>query len=135
MNFQEPCLDLVRAAVKAALTIEAQTPNQKHAYMAKPNTDRFERLFDEATKQTVWQKGQPVQGYDSVQYRKDTCGAWMEYKEHGNVNSARGWEIDHVKPKAANGGDELANLQPLNWENNRFKSDNYPNWTCKVKHS
>jgi hypothetical protein len=40
----------------------------------------------------------------------------------------------HKKPKAANGGDEPANLQPLNWENNRLKSDNYPNWTCKVKH-
>ena len=103
--------------------------------MATPNTNRQDRSFDEATKQAVWQKGQIVHGYDANQFRKDRCGAWMEYKEHGNVNSPRGCEIDHDRPKAAGGGDELSNLQPLNWENNRHKGDNYPNWTCKVKHT
>jgi hypothetical protein len=26
----------------------------------------------------------------------------------------------------------LNNLQPLQWENNRHKGDNYPNWSCKI---
>lgn len=113
----------------------APKTKKKDATMATHNTNKEGRSFDEATKQAVWQKGQAVTGYDANQFRKDTCGAWMEYKEHGNVNSPRGWEIDHVRPKAAGGGDELSNLQPLNWENNRHKGDNYPNWTCKVKHA
>lgn len=29
--------------------------------------------------------------------------------------------------------DDLSNLQPLQWENNRHQGDNYPDWTCKVK--
>jgi CRISPR-associated protein Cmr1 len=28
------------------------------------------------------------------------------------------------------GPDDLWNLQPLQWENNRGKSDNWPNWSC-----
>ena len=102
--------------------------------MANPNTDQKDRFFDEATKQAVWQKGRAVTGYDSTQFRKDICGAWMEYREHGNVKSLLGWEIDHIQPKADNGSDELHNLQPLNWENNRHKADNFPNWSCKVSH-
>lgn len=101
--------------------------------MNKPNTDTLGRSFDEATKIAVWQKGQPVQGYDATQIRQDPCGAWMVYKEHGNVSSPHGWEVDHQKPKVAGGGDELSNLQPLHWQNNRHKSDDYPHWTCAVK--
>jgi len=42
-----------------------------------------------------------------------------------------GWEVDHIKPVSRGGGDELENLQPLQWENNRFKDDNWPQWQCK----
>lgn len=44
-----------------------------------------------------------------------------------------GWEIDHIKPSSLGGSDGLYNLQPLQWENNRSKSDNWPHWSCKVK--
>jgi hypothetical protein len=36
-----------------------------------------------------------------------------------------------IRPVAAGGGDELENLQPLQWENNRHKSDLWPQWACK----
>jgi 5-methylcytosine-specific restriction endonuclease McrA len=100
--------------------------------MSERNRDKYGRPFDEATKRAVWQKGQTVQGYDATQYRKDACSAWMEYKEHGNVNTDRGWEIDHIYPKSAGGSDELANLQPLHWKNNRSKGDSTGQWQCEV---
>lgn len=76
----------------------------------------------------VWNKGTVVTGYDPSRYRKDKCGWWIEYSKHGKTEQY-GWEIDHIKPVALNGGDELSNLQPLHWENNRKKGDTYP-WNC-----
>ena len=50
----------------------------------------------------------------------------MKYSEHGNTNSNNGWEIDHIKPSAKSGSDDLDNLQALQWENNHRKGDEYP---------
>lgn len=84
----------------------------------------------------VWQKGAVVPGYDARRFRKDRCGAWMEYDKHGdNAPGGNGWEIDHLKPVAKGGTDELGNLQPLQWENNRGKGDDWPNWSCTTKAS
>ena len=59
--------------------------------------------------------------------RKDGCGAWIQWNLHGDTTeNGSGWEIDHFKPVAKDGGDELSNLQPLQWQNNRKKSDDYP---------
>ena len=30
-------------------------------------------------------------------------------------------------------GDDLSNLQPLQWENNRYKGDDFPHWYCKIR--
>ena len=80
----------------------------------------------EFIKKVVWNMGHAVLGYDSNQYRKDCAGAWMCYNEYGNIKSPFGWEIDHIKPLAANGADAINNMQPLQWQNNRTKADSYP---------
>lgn len=84
--------------------------------------------------QEVWEKGKIVPPNDADVYRKDKCGAWIKRSMFGNSSSSlsMGWEIDHIKPESKGGGHELSNLQPLQWENNRYKGDNYPNWDCKV---
>ncbi len=85
--------------------------------------------FDQAQVKAVWSKGSVINGYDPAIWRYDICGAVMKYSDYGNTNSKHGWEIDHIKPVAKGGSDDLANLQPLQWENNRRKSDAFP-WSC-----
>jgi 5-methylcytosine-specific restriction endonuclease McrA len=77
----------------------------------------------EEKKLEVWRKGQEIDGYDKDIWRKDAYGSAMKYSEHGNRNSKNGWEIDHITPISQGGNDDLANLQPLQWENNLTKGD------------
>lgn len=93
----------------------------------KFNSDRIGNSFSEKTKEEVWGKGQIINGFDSSQTRKDRCGAWIRWDKYGDTEeNGYGWEIDHIKPVSIGGGDELTNLQPLQWENNRKKGDKYP---------
>ena len=90
------------------------------------NTDRCGRSFNELAKQAVWKKGRPIPGYDAAIWKYDCCGAPMNWNEYGNTDSKYGWEIDHIWPVALGGGDDLDNLQPLQWRNNRSKGDQSP---------
>ena len=79
--------------------------------------------WTEQEKFAVWSKGIIVAGYDPNRYRQDVYGKWMDYILHGDTSQPMGWEIDHIRAVANGGGDELANLQPLQWYNNRIKGD------------
>lgn len=88
--------------------------------------------FDNQTINNVWEKATVVAGADANILRKDYAGAWIKKSDYGNCYSLYGWEIDHQKPVSRGGTDSLSNLQPLQWENNRSKCDDYPKWTTSV---
>lgn len=71
--------------------------------------------------------------FGDVAYAKDVAGAWIVRDKYGvTTELGYGWEIDHRVPEAHGGSDNDINLRPLQWENNRSKSDHYPNWKSVV---
>lgn len=96
----------------------------------KPNTTVDGEPFDEITVQEVWNKCEAVPG--TAVLKVDCCGTMIARDEFGQT-STYGWEIDHIKPVAKGGTDDLANLQALHWENNRQKADHYPEWLTKIR--
>jgi hypothetical protein len=90
-----------------------------------PNTNESGKPFDEATIKAVWEKARVSAAHHPL--RIDACGSIIWKEAYGNMNSKLGWEIDHIKPVAEGGGDELENLQPLQWQNNRRKGDAFVN--------
>ncbi len=89
-------------------------------------------MFDEKTIQSVWNKGLIVEGYSPDTFRKDPCGAWILRNEYGKTTNY-GWEIDHIYPQSRGGDDNPLNLRPMQWENNRSKGEDYPNYRSSVK--
>ena len=75
----------------------------------------------------VWDKAKNDPGYTT--FKKDSCGAVIQKNKYG-TESMHGWEIDHIQPVAKGGTDDLKNLQPLYWQNNRQKGDRWPRWKC-----
>ena len=89
--------------------------------------------FSTETIVSVWTKASPIPGLDPSSIRKDSCGARIKFHDYGDTSSTFGWEIDHITPVARGGTDHLSNLQPLQWENNRHKADDWPDFECEVR--
>jgi 5-methylcytosine-specific restriction endonuclease McrA len=65
--------------------------------------------------------------YASVPTRTtDKYGNQIILEHYGRIDIDTGWEIDHINPKNNGGSDEIFNLQPLQWRENRIKGDTYP---------
>lgn len=94
----------------------------------KPNTRSDGTRFPEQVVSEVWQKARSEFGF--TYFRRDVCGTTIAQVEYGK-QTRYGWEIDHIVPVSRGGTDDMENLQPLHWENNRAKGDNYPVWSGK----
>jgi hypothetical protein len=104
----------------------------KQRLTRNPNTTRHGGPFSTETRVAVWNKATPTFFLDPALYRKDACGATIEWAAYGDTNSNHGWEIDHVNPVSNGGTDDLWNLQPLHWRNNRNKGDSLSPRYCVV---
>ncbi|RZK30438.1 MAG: HNH endonuclease [Hymenobacter sp.] len=93
------------------------------------NTTRAGDAWPEDTRKAVWQKGTVTELLDPDLFRYDSCGYLISYVFFGDREVALGWEIDHIRASINGGGDEVSNLQPLNWKNNAAKGDRLE-WIC-----
>jgi hypothetical protein len=92
--------------------------------------------FNNELIEKVWKKAYVVSGLDPAVFRQDKCGALIRRDLYGKTsNCSCGWEINHIKPLKNGGTNDLRNLQPLQWENSRNKSNNEILWCCRVTYS
>lgn len=92
------------------------------------NTDTGGRPFSKSVVDAVWNKTNKDSRRNSAEYRRDACGNLIRRNAYG-AESIMGWEIDHKKPVANGGKDDLSNLQALTSSLNASKGDTYP-WKC-----
>lgn len=81
--------------------------------------------------------------FGDKKWATDCFGTWMYRDDYGDTEKTRnnrpggdgknhtyGWEIDHIRPKSDFKNESDANFnnnyEPMHWNNNRSKADNYP---------
>ena len=89
------------------------------------NTTVTGDAFDEEIVEAVWSNAAIIDDKDPAEYRRDIFGNEI-CRESLGKQSIMGWEIDHIKPVAKGGTDDLSNLQVLQSKANVIKGDNYP---------
>lgn len=123
-----------------AAIIEIQLPNQERGKygitdLGIRRSNKYYyiiiRMFSSKKIQQVWEKGVIVDGYDPSKWRKDFAGAWIRRDLYGTGHEY-GWAIDHLRPRAAGGSDDIDNLTPLNSRNNISKADDFPTFVTVI---
>lgn len=73
----------------------------------------------EELKAAVWQKGQPIIGWDPSDWRVDHRGNPLFRSAFGDSGSAFGWEIGLIRARAQGGTDDIVNLRPVQCQASR----------------
>ena len=84
----------------------------------QPSTNASGKPFDAATIEAVWNKAAPSPRHPPL--RLDARGALIWKESYSTTNSRFDWVIGRLRPLNQGGGDELENLEPLQWENYRL---------------
>jgi len=93
--------------------------------MRRRGTNEKGHRFDQERVQEVWEHGKKIPGKDPDLFRRDEAGNVIYGPSYGK-DSDMGWEVDHKKPIDKGGTDNLRNLQPLQSDENKEKSNKYP---------
>ncbi|MET3892761.1 hypothetical protein ABIE41_003837 [Bosea sp. OAE506] len=70
-------------------------------------------LIEALKRLNVFGKGRPDPNLDPAVWRRDDFGNLIRRSDYGDRSSPYGWEIDHIRPQALLGSDDLTNLRPL----------------------
>lgn len=95
-------------------------PSDRHrAPGLPPLAPQRPRRENEELKAAVWQKGQPIIGWDPSDWRVDHRGNPLFRSAFGDSGSAFGWEIGLIRARAQGGTDDIANLRPVQCQASR----------------
>lgn len=91
--------------------------------------------YSKAQIDEAWNKATIDENNDPKIWRKDPCGAWINYNQYGK-QSEYGWSIDHIIPKVLFNNNDYdsssCNRRAMHWENNLKKSDDFPEYKCII---